>query len=241
VARGPRGGQAASAARADRLAAILGDRLASRDRQRIESWFGDLERGLGSPFAIGLYSEAGAYGAYAVGAAGDGPALRRATSALVDIGKIPAIAAPLSGLAGRIDLKRTESQAAGSGAMTRVRVDITTPASPGAPAAPRRSFEVAAASRTSRAAVVGALGAAGPHLSDLLEPGGMLGADPLVARSVVRAGPGASHAVAFSVHPDGGRPSWAVFTVGSDRHVLWADFAASTATLRALTGALLER
>jgi hypothetical protein len=241
IARGVGGGKEASPVRADRLAAILGDRLAPQDRARIEGWVGDLDRGLGSPFAIGLYADAGAYGAYATGAHGDGLALRRATAALAELVRIPALAAPLGELLGKIDVKRTDSQVAGIGGMTRLRVAVTPPAPRAAPSSPERSFEIVAASRSSRSAVVVAVGGVGPRLTDLLEPSAMLGADPRIALSVVRAGPSASQAVAFRVHPEVGEPSWAVVTVGSDRRILWADFAANAATLRGLSGALSTR
>jgi len=215
----------------DRITAMFGHRLGPADRRRLEAWANDLDRGLGRTAVVGLFGEGSGTGAFVVAAGGDGAALRRAASGLVDVVGIAALRAPLEASVGRLNAKTRESSIAKL-PVTRVSLGVLVRGTK----TPIEYRATAAASDRYGAIVIGA-GDVDARLLDLVEEQGRtsLGADPVLAGTAKRVRATAACAATVRLRVGAhGEQEMAVFSAGTDDEVIWLDVEGSLLAFRAL-------
>jgi hypothetical protein len=226
------GGEGAGTALADRLASILGSRLARPEAEKMRTFVTGAARAIGPVQAVGLFDANDDAGLFVFGASGDGAELRRAVRLLPDVGRAPAIAEPLRAFVGRSTFVPRPTTDDVARVLLRGQPGKGTAHS-------NPDISIVASSAAERVAIVAAPGDAAPKLRELLAPEGgrTLDADAAIARAVSRAGPEGDAAVCLRVRSEGGRPSYAIVTAGSNRRVTWAEVGGGKEAFRMLARA----
>ncbi|HVW25978.1 MAG TPA: hypothetical protein VHC69_11460 [Polyangiaceae bacterium] len=232
----PAQGPDAGAQSANRLEAVLGDRLSPRDRARLRAWLSDVGVGIGDTRIAGVFDDA-AFGVFALGTAGDAAALKRATLSLPSVASASAIAAPLRALVGRFDFVPAASPSKDVAALG-VRVSSKN----GAASRPS-SVSAMTSSIDGRVVVLAAHDDPAQKMRDLLAPDGTrtLAHDASVVSAVARAGANANAAAFVRVQDGDGGANAIVLTFGSDRKVTWAEVGASKVAVGTLLRAWVGR
>jgi hypothetical protein len=223
-----------------RLTAVLGDRIGPNDRKRIARWAGDVDQGVGAIAMVGVISGIEGPGVFAVGPHGVGAALRRAVSALPSLLEIPAIARPLEAFVGRFQTKSGSHEVVGLGATTELLIRRTRRSGASGTREEALAVDLVLSSVDSRVAMIAGPEGAGRRVADLLKSvPDAIGADPVVARAVTRAGVGVAVAGLARFRDESGSSGWAALGIGSDRHVVRVELTASDVAARALLQACL--
>jgi hypothetical protein len=216
---------------ADRVAAVFGHRLGPADKGRIEAWAEDLDRGLGRTAVVGSFGDGHYAGGFVLASGGDGSALGRATSGLVDILGIAALRAPIETFAGRINAKVRAGSLA-TLPVTRVSIALAV----GGAKTPFEYRAIAAANDAHGAIVFGG-GDVDARLLDLLEERGRtsLGDDATLTAVAQRVHATAACAATVRLRAGArGEQEIAVVTAGTGDGAMWLDVDGSLLAFRAL-------
>jgi hypothetical protein len=224
---------------------LFGDRLSRADRARVSDLVDDVDRALGASAVLAVSdpvlaerAPAAFFGAYAAGRDGDAAAAGRAAGRLLDVLRTPAIDAPLRHFVGKVAARRERFDAAVAGGIA-YRLLVSTDSGTDERRAPRE-LHFAAAARDDRTVAVLAETGAAARAAEILggNPNGhVLGADPAIARAIVRAGHDAA-ALAMVRLPSAG--TIATLIVGSDRKIAFAELTGGEPVFFALFGSLAE-
>jgi hypothetical protein len=224
--RSPGASRAGSADAAAPGPSILGDRVEAAHRALLDTWVGDVGAGLGGEVLAGVFSVEGSLGAMALGARGEGAALRRAVTTFPSVLAVPAIAEPIAAFLGKMQIERPlERRLEGGGSLVRVGLRAE---GRGARAEPL-PLALVSGSRGDRAAIVLAPGPAEARLGDLLGGGAAGDAAPTLAReahvvrAVQRGGATTTAALLVRLQDGPGKPAVGALLAGTTGERLWAE------------------